>query len=81
MYAWRKGDELCQEEMEPDRPARDVAVAAVRAALRERAEVAWAAHSPQARGEIVYVRNAVIGSRMWSDNRVMQKCARSAVGK
>jgi hypothetical protein len=78
MYAWQKGDELCQEEMEPDRPGRDVAVAGVWAALRERAEAAWVAHLPQGRGEIVSVQSAVKKCRTLLENHVVIKLVPSA---
>jgi len=44
--------------MGQDRPAWDVAAAAVWAALRARAEAAWAARLPQDRVEVAYARTA-----------------------
>jgi hypothetical protein len=69
---------LCQEEMGQGRPGVDVAVAAAWYALRERAEVAWAAHLPQGRGEIVSAQNAVSKRRTLLENHVITKLVPSA---
>jgi len=70
-----KGKELilCQEEMEQARRAGDLVVAEVWA------EVGWAAHSPQARAEIVYAPTVATKKPISSGSRAIKKAALNAV--
>jgi len=61
--------------MEQDRVGRDVVAAGVWGEAK--AEVEWAARSPQAREEVVYAQTAAIKSRILSDNRVIRRLAPS----
>jgi hypothetical protein len=67
---------LCQEEMEQDRPGRDVAAAAVWVALRVKAEAGWAANSPQVRAGVVYVHNAAVKCLILWENRAIKNAVR-----
>ena len=59
--------------MEQGRLGVDAAAVAAWDALRARAEAAWVAHSPQGRGGIVCVQNAVKKCRMLLENLVVIK--------
>jgi len=76
-----KGKELilCQEEMEQARRAGDLVVAEVWAEVKARAEVGWAAHSPQGRAEIVYAPTVATKKPISSGSRAIKKAALNAV--
>jgi len=67
--------------MEQDRSAVDAAVAKEWDEGKDKVEDEWEDRLPQDQAEIVSAQSAVIKSRILSDNRAMQKRARSAACK
>jgi hypothetical protein len=57
--------------MEQDRPGRDAAAGEAWDAAWAKAGAGWAANSPQARVEVVFVRNVDINSRILWANHVI----------